>query len=99
MERAGQHPELGVVTLRQLLATWIVHDLDHVGQIARVMAKVYWRRRRSVASVRFDYQRPASVIGIGGRGRTSHGPDAAHLGCSGFGRGRCAAPVMRSVTC
>jgi uncharacterized damage-inducible protein DinB len=37
----GQHPELGEVTLGQLLATWVVHDLDHVGQIARTMAKVY----------------------------------------------------------
>jgi hypothetical protein len=37
----GQHPELGEVTLSQLLATWVVHDLDHVTQIARTMAKVY----------------------------------------------------------
>jgi len=41
LERTGPHPELGAVTLRQLLATWVVHDLDHLGQIARVMAKVY----------------------------------------------------------
>jgi uncharacterized damage-inducible protein DinB len=39
--RTGIHPELGEVTLAQLLATWVVHDLDHVGQIARTMAKVY----------------------------------------------------------
>ena len=37
--RRGLHPELGEVTLGQLLATWVVHDLDHVGQIVRVMAK------------------------------------------------------------
>jgi len=37
----GRHPELGAVTLGQLLATWAVHDLDHLGQIARVMAKRY----------------------------------------------------------
>jgi uncharacterized damage-inducible protein DinB len=37
--RTGLHPELGVVTLGQLLATWVVHDLDHVGQVARTMAK------------------------------------------------------------
>lgn len=37
----GLHPELGTVTLRQLLATWAVHDLNHVGQISRVMAKRY----------------------------------------------------------
>jgi hypothetical protein len=41
MNRPGLHPELGEVTLSQLLATWVVHDLDHVGQIARTMAKVY----------------------------------------------------------
>jgi len=41
LERKGLHPELGDVTLRQLLATWVVHDLDHVGQIARTMAKAY----------------------------------------------------------
>lgn len=35
----GRHPELGPVTLRQLLATWAVHDLNHIAQIARVMAK------------------------------------------------------------
>lgn len=35
----GRHPELGAVTLGQLLATWAAHDLNHVAQIARVMAK------------------------------------------------------------
>lgn len=37
----GVHPEFGDVTLRQLLATWVGHDLGHVAQIARVMAKQY----------------------------------------------------------
>jgi hypothetical protein len=37
----GMHPELGRVTLAQLLATWAVHDLNHVGQIVRVMARRY----------------------------------------------------------
>ncbi len=37
----GLHPELGRVTLSQLLASWVVHDLGHIGQIARVMAKQY----------------------------------------------------------
>ena len=37
----GEHPSLGAVTLRQLLATWVVHDLGHVAQVARVMAKQY----------------------------------------------------------
>jgi len=40
-DREGLHPELGEVTLGQLLATWAVHDLDHIGQVARTMAKVY----------------------------------------------------------
>ena len=37
----GEHPEFGSVTLEQLLATWVAHDLGHLGQIARVMAKQY----------------------------------------------------------
>jgi hypothetical protein len=37
--RKGTHPALGTVTLGQLLATWVVHDLDHVNQIIRVTAK------------------------------------------------------------
>jgi DinB family protein len=35
------HPSLGSVTLRQLLATWVAHDLGHIAQVARVMAKQY----------------------------------------------------------
>lgn len=41
MELDGEHPELGPVTLRQLLATWVAHDLGHVAQITRVMARQY----------------------------------------------------------
>ena len=41
LERRGRHPELGVVTLGQLLATWVAHDLDHVVQISRVLARQY----------------------------------------------------------
>jgi hypothetical protein len=37
----GEHPELGTVTLRQLLAAWVAHDLGHVAQTTRVMAKRY----------------------------------------------------------
>ena len=37
----GTHPDFGPVTVEQLLATGVVHDLDHLGQIARVMAKQY----------------------------------------------------------
>lgn len=41
LTRTGQHPDFGEVTLGQLLATWVVHDLDHIAQISRTMAKVY----------------------------------------------------------
>jgi DinB superfamily len=41
LARRGLHPELGVVTLGQLLATWVAHDLDHVMQISRVLARQY----------------------------------------------------------
>lgn len=41
LERRGRHPELGAVTLRHLLATWVAHDLDHVVQISRVLARQY----------------------------------------------------------
>ncbi|HXY69394.1 MAG TPA: DinB family protein [Gemmatimonadales bacterium] len=41
LDLPGMHPALGRVTLRQLLAAWVVHDLGHVAQIARVMAKQY----------------------------------------------------------
>lgn len=37
----GTHPELGLVTLGQLLATWAIHDLNHIGQIVRVMSTRY----------------------------------------------------------
>lgn len=54
LEKRGRHPELGVVTLGELLATWVVHDLGHIGQIVRVMAKGYgdevgpWRAYLSI---------------------------------------------------
>jgi hypothetical protein len=41
LDRRGRHPQLGAVTLRQLLATWVAHDLDHVAQISRVLARQY----------------------------------------------------------
>ena len=41
LDKRGRHPELGVVTLRQLLSTWVVHDLGHVRQVVRVMSKQY----------------------------------------------------------
>lgn len=54
LAKRGRHPELGVVTLGELLATWVVHDLGHIGQIVRVMAKGYgdevgpWRAYLSI---------------------------------------------------
>jgi len=41
LDLTGIHPILGTVTLRQLLAAWVVHDLTHIHQISRVMAKQY----------------------------------------------------------
>lgn len=41
LARTGRHPELGSVTAAELLATWTAHDLSHLRQIARVMAKRY----------------------------------------------------------
>ena len=40
-DKKGTHPSLGQVTLRQLLSTWVIHDLTHIAQITRVMAKQY----------------------------------------------------------
>jgi hypothetical protein len=54
LKREGTHPELGRVTLEQLLATWVAHDLDHLVQISRVVARQYedavgpWRAYLSV---------------------------------------------------
>jgi hypothetical protein len=54
LQRKGTHPEFGSVNLGQLLATWVTHDLAHLGQIARVMAKRHttevgpWRKYLSI---------------------------------------------------
>lgn len=40
-DKRGIHSSLGQVTLRQLLSTWVIHDLSHIAQVARVMAKQY----------------------------------------------------------
>jgi DinB superfamily len=54
LERIGRHPEFGAVTLRQHLATWVTHDLSHINQVVRVMAKQYasavgpWRAYLSI---------------------------------------------------
>ena len=41
LDAKGIHPAFGEVTLRQLIATWVAHDLNHLSQISRVMAKQY----------------------------------------------------------
>ena len=41
LAKTGMHPVFGEVTLSQLLATWTVHDLNHIAQISRVMANQY----------------------------------------------------------
>ncbi len=63
LDLVGEHPEQGPVTLRQLLAAWVVHDLGHIAQVARVMAKQY---RHEVGSwvpylpVLTDHEKPRS---------------------------------------
>ena len=41
LDKNGMHPVLAQVTLRNLLATWVIHDLTHIAQVTRVMAKQY----------------------------------------------------------
>ncbi len=41
LDKKGMHPVLGEVSLRNLLATWVAHDLTHIAQVTRVMAKQY----------------------------------------------------------
>lgn len=41
LDRRGLHPAFGEVTLGQLLATWVVHDFNHLHQIVKTMAKEY----------------------------------------------------------
>ncbi len=54
LARRGRHPEFGVVTMGQHLATWVAHDLSHVSQVVRVMARQYstavgpWRAYLSI---------------------------------------------------
>ena len=63
LDLAATHPSLGPVTLRQLLATWVAHDLGHVAQVVRVMAKQYrgevgpWAQYLPVLT---DHERPRS---------------------------------------
>ncbi len=54
LAKPGTHPELGTVTLAQLLSSWVVHDLSHISQMARVAARQYeyevgpWRQYMSI---------------------------------------------------
>lgn len=41
LKKKGIHPELGEASVKELLSTWVVHDLGHLSQITRVMAKQY----------------------------------------------------------
>ena len=56
LAKRGKHPELGMVTMSELLATWVVHDLGHIAQIVRVMSRQYgdavgpWRAYLSILS-------------------------------------------------
>jgi hypothetical protein len=66
LDRRGMHPSLGEVTLRELLATWAVHDLDHIGQIFAGMAGSHdaevgpWRAYLGILLRRDD---PGAVAG------------------------------------
>lgn len=66
LDRRGLHPALGEVTLRELLATWAVHDLDHVSQIFAGMAGSHaadvgpWREYLGIVLRRED---PSAVPG------------------------------------
>ena len=63
LDLRATHPSLGPVTLRQLLATWVAHDLGHVAQVVRVMAKQYrgevgpWAQYLPVLT---DHEKPRS---------------------------------------
>jgi len=54
LDLPGQHPGLGRVTMRQLLATWVVHDLNHIDQVLRILSNEYrdavgpWREYLSI---------------------------------------------------
>jgi uncharacterized damage-inducible protein DinB len=56
LDRRGRHPALGPVTLRNLLATWAVHDLNHIAQVCKAMAHQYreaagpWEKYLSILS-------------------------------------------------
>ena len=70
LDRRGRHPELGVVTLRQLLATWVAHDLDHVVQISRSAGAAVRGRSWALAGLSAHHQRGTGLIVGGALGST-----------------------------
>lgn len=62
LPKRGRHPALGEVTLGQLLSTWVVHDLGHIGQIVRVMSTQYreavgpWKEYLPILSIKQNTQ-------------------------------------------
>ncbi len=56
LTKTATHPALGLVTLQQILATWVVHDLNHISQMARVLAHQYndhvgpWHKNLTILS-------------------------------------------------
>ncbi len=67
--RTGVHPVDGIVTLRQLISTWAVHDLTHISQACRVLAKQYefevgpWKAYLGVLNTSIDRSGDRSVQG------------------------------------
>jgi hypothetical protein len=59
LDLPGEHPALGPVTLRQLLAAWVVHDLGHIAQAVRV-GEAVWRGSRSLGALYASPHRPFS---------------------------------------
>jgi DinB superfamily len=66
LSRTGIHPEDGIVTLRQLISAWAVHDLTHISQISRVLAKQYesevgpWKAYLGVLNISIDRSKDRS---------------------------------------
>jgi hypothetical protein len=77
LERHGVHPTFGEVTLGQLLATWVVHDLNHLGQIVKTMAKQY-TQAVGAARIPFDHRRSLTW---GRPGREADGKRRLPTGC------------------
>jgi hypothetical protein len=67
LEEKGIHPAFGEVTLSQLLAAWVVHDLNHIAQISRVMAKQYkeatgpWPAYLKILQLQFSNEKESRI--------------------------------------